>query len=124
MEWTFPRSHEPKYPGVNLPLRHMRMVGLPGEDFYRMGSFEGAPRTQSKLLQVREVAMMMLMDCLTDKPNWHESVFDDDIVAEWRAEVLTQPEDAIYHEITMKGDDIPMPRRTRIVTRTAFDYVG
>ncbi len=123
MAWTFPRSHEPKYPGVNLPLRHIRLSGLPGEDFYRMGSYQNVLHTQSELLQVREVAMMMLMDRLTDKPNWHEAVFDDAIVAGWRAEVLTQPEDAIYLEI-VPVKWLPMPKRTRIMTRTAFDYVS
>ena len=123
MVWTSPRSHEPKYPGVDLPLRHIRLDGLPGEDFFRIGSYQNVLHTQSELLQVREVAMMMLMDRLTDKPNWHETVFDDAIVAEWRAEVLTQPEDAIFHEIVTEKW-IPMPKRTRIVTRTAFDQVG
>ena len=115
--------HEPQYPGVNLPLRHIRLAGLPGEDFYRMGSSEGTKDTQSELLPVREVAMMMLMDRLTDTPNWHEAVFDNAVVARWRTEALTQPEDAIYHEI-LGGKDVPMPKRTRIMTETAFDYVG
>ena len=43
--------------------------------------------------------MMLLMDRLTDKPYWHEKVFDDTIVANWRFKALTQPEDAMYEEI-------------------------
>lgn len=114
-------SHQ--YPGVNLPLRHLSQTGRPGTDFYRLGSFEGAAGSESELLHVREVAMMLLMDRLTDKPNWHEKVFDDAIVANWRSEALTQPENAIYDEI-IAGKDIPMPKRTRIITEAAFDYVS
>jgi hypothetical protein len=108
-----PESHQ--YPGVNLPLRVMA-------EGFRLGSCEGAPGSLSDLLPMREVAMMILMDRLTDKPNWHEKVFDEAIVAKWRTEALTQPEDAIYHEI-VAGKDVPMPRRTRIITEAAFDYV-
>jgi len=114
-------AHE--YPGVNLPLRHLKQGGNHGVDFYRLGSFEGASLSQSELVQVREVAMMILMDRLTDKPNWHEKVFDDTIVAKWRNEALTQPEDDIHQEI-IAGKNIKKPARTRIITEAAFDYVG
>ncbi|KAL1410417.1 hypothetical protein Q8F55_004428 [Vanrija albida] len=36
---------------------------------------------------VAEQAMMMFVDRVTDKPGWHEKVFDDEIVAKWRIEV-------------------------------------
>jgi hypothetical protein len=63
------------------------------------------------------------MDRLTDHPNWQEAVFDDAIVATWRTEALGQPEDAIYQEIVGEKR-IPMPKRTRIMTEAAFNYVG
>jgi hypothetical protein len=103
------------YPGVNLPLR----CWVKG---FRMGSCEGVEGASSDLLPMREVAMMLLMDRLTDKPNWHEKVFDDAIVAKWRAEALTQPEDDVYNEIVAEKR-IPMPKRTRLITEAAFDYV-
>jgi hypothetical protein len=112
-----------KYPGINLPLRHLEQGPLVGSDFYRCGSFEGAAGSLSELLQVREVAMMLLMDRLTDKPNWHEKVFDDTIVAKWRNEALTQDETAIHQEI-VAGKPIPIPKRTRLINENAFDFVG
>lgn len=116
-------THQPLYPGVNLPLRYLAQDGEPGIDLYRLGSFYGAEGAQSELLHMREVAMMILMDRLTDKPNWHKKVFDDTIVAKWRSEALSQPEDALFDEI-IAGKNLPMLRRTRIITEAAFDYVG
>ena len=109
-----PKRHQ--YPGVNLPLRH------PGEDNPRVGLYERLEESESELLHVREVAMMLLMDRLTDKPNWHEKVFDDAIVAKWRTEALSQSEEAVYNEI-IAGKNVPMPKRTRIISEEAFDYV-
>lgn len=114
------RQHQ--YPGVDLPLRYLKQDGWPGTDFYRLGSFEGATDSTSDLLPVREVVMMILMDRLTDKPNWHEKVFDDAIVAKWRDEALTQDEEDVYDDI-VQGKKIPMPDRSRIMTPAAFDYV-
>ncbi|KAK4119639.1 hypothetical protein N657DRAFT_626454 [Parathielavia appendiculata] len=109
-----------QYPGVNLPLDHLRQGGRVGIDFYRLGSFEGAEGV-SELIQVREVFMMVLMDRLTDKPNWHEKVFDDAIVAKWRTEALAQPEGHIYRQI-IGPQSIPIPRRTKFMTPEVFDY--
>ncbi|KAL2170590.1 hypothetical protein VTG60DRAFT_4603 [Thermothelomyces hinnuleus] len=109
------------YPGVNpLQLRYLRQAGRAGVDYYRCGSFEGVNGTFSDLIQVREVAMMLLMDRLTDEPNWREKAFDDAIVAKWRDEALTQDETALYQEI-VAGKPIPKPQRTRIMTEDAFD---
>ncbi len=117
-----------QYPGVNRHLHYNLQDGIPGRDYYRLGSFGGVTSVHSELLPIREVAMMILMDRLTDKPGWHEKVFDEAIVAKWRAEALAQPEDALYEEILGgKGKSewhpLPMPKRTRIMTGTAFDYV-
>jgi hypothetical protein len=114
------RQHQ--YPGVGLPLRYLKQDGWSGTDFYRLGSFEGATDCTSDLLPIREVAMMLLMDRLTDKPNWHEKVFNDAIVTKWRDEALTQDEDDVYDNI-VQGKNIPMPGRSRIITPAAFDYV-
>jgi hypothetical protein len=110
------------YPGVNLPLRFLRQNGKPGVDFYRLGSSDGLGNSTSEMLHVREVAMMILMDRLTDKPGWHDKVFNDDIVDKWRQEALSQDETALYQQI-LCGKDIPMPERTRIVSEQAFNYV-
>jgi hypothetical protein len=115
-----------RYPGVNLPLRHVKQKGRAGIDFYRCGSFHGAAGCLSELIQVREVMMMMLMDALTDKPNWHEKVFDDTIVTKWRNEAVAHSEEDMYKDIVTGTQyrPIPMPRRTRFITKEAFDYVS
>lgn len=122
-----PPSVELQYPGVNLPLHHLKQGGqfwgaTVGVDYYRVGSCEGVNDAESELLQVREVTMMILMDRLTDKPNWHDKVFDDAIVAKWRQEALSQDEKPMHQ--TILGDkELSLPERTRLMTAEAFDYV-
>ncbi|TKY89768.1 hypothetical protein EX895_001065 [Sporisorium graminicola] len=41
-------------------------------------------------LTVREVAMLAVMDALTDKPNWQLKIHDPEIVARWRVEATQQ----------------------------------
>ena len=42
-------------------------------------------------LVVREIAMLALMDAITEKPRWQEKVFDENIVEKWRAEATAMP---------------------------------
>lgn len=42
-------------------------------------------------LTAREVAMLGVMNALTDKKDWHEKVFDDEIVARWKEEARGVP---------------------------------
>lgn len=44
---------------------------------------------QSPNLTARELAMLALMNMLTDKLNWHKDVFDDNVISKWREEALT-----------------------------------
>ncbi|PPR02043.1 hypothetical protein CVT24_011203 [Panaeolus cyanescens] len=37
---------------------------------------------------LREISMLRFMNAITDKPDWHVKVCDDDIVKKWKAEVL------------------------------------
>ncbi|KAH8893651.1 hypothetical protein GQ53DRAFT_684136 [Thozetella sp. PMI_491] len=59
--------------------------------------------------------MMTLMDRLTDKPNWHKKVFDEDIVANWRKEALECSEKELFDEIISKT-------RVRILSEFSFDF--
>ncbi|KAK3339955.1 hypothetical protein B0T25DRAFT_365827 [Lasiosphaeria hispida] len=115
-----------KYPGVNLPLRDTPAENVvAGDTFYRIGAHPSCPDSQTELLQIREIAMLNLMDRLTDKPNWHEKLFDDQIVAKWRDEALAQPEDALYAQIIedRHGDkELPLPTRARIISPASFDF--
>lgn len=56
---------------------------LETDERFRHGAsdFSQAPR-----LTAREVAMLGVMNALTDKPDWHKKVFDDEIVANWKQE--------------------------------------
>ncbi|KAJ4264300.1 hypothetical protein NW762_005496 [Fusarium torreyae] len=89
---------------------------------YPIGFPESSGST-SEVLPVKEVAMMILMDKLTDKPDWHKKVFDETIVQKWRDEARQQPEDGLYRRILQHKNDERLPQpRSRIVTDKAFDY--
>lgn len=123
-----PTKHEHQYPGIDLPLRHFpQKYGSEGTAFFRMGAHAACVGSESAMLHLREVAMLVLMDRLSDKPGWHEKVFDDEIVAKWRREALTQPEDALYATIVDDKDrghnELKMPTRYRIVSGKCFDCV-
>jgi hypothetical protein len=113
-----------KYPGVDLNLRYFpQEYGDEGETFYRIGAHPDCVGAKSELLPIREVAMMIFMDRLTDKPGWEDKVFNDEIVAKWRHEALTQPEDNLYQQIVTDRNLEPPKPRCRIMTEAAFDYV-
>lgn len=40
------------------------------------------------MLPVREVAMIVIMDILTDKEDWHKKTFIKSITEKWRAEAM------------------------------------
>ncbi|KAH6603880.1 hypothetical protein Trco_007326 [Trichoderma cornu-damae] len=113
-----------QYPGVNLPLKksprwfldvqpHVYPIGLPE-----------ARGSISDILPIREVAMMLLMENLTDKPSWHEKVFDEAIVQKWREEARNQSENGLYARIMEEKwhiCEIPKPE-CRIISEEAFEF--
>lgn len=46
---------------------------------------------QSPRLTAREVAMLGVMNALTDKPDWHRKIFDDEIAGRWKEEARAVP---------------------------------
>ncbi|KAM0261009.1 hypothetical protein ACHAQJ_002444 [Trichoderma viride] len=113
-----------QYPGVNLPPKtdeYIKFDSLP--HVYPIGMPQ-ARGSSSAILPIREVAMMLLMDNLTDKPNWHEKVFDEAIVEKWRQEAMNQSENSLFSRI-MEGkwyaENIPKPE-CRIISETAFEF--
>ncbi|KAJ6783610.1 hypothetical protein PWT90_05286 [Aphanocladium album] len=116
-----------QYPGYDLDLRHVDGAQYPV-------GFPEAQGGKSEILQLREVAMMMLMDQITDKPNWHEKVFDEEIVAKWRKEAAEHPEESLYKRIIdgkeyydmMDESDRHMNKRlvqpSKIITTKAFEF--
>jgi hypothetical protein len=61
------------YLGLDLPLRHDHEDRY-NEYYYLIGAYSNNRGSLSKLFFVRELAMMHLIDKLTDKPDWHEKV--------------------------------------------------
>lgn len=113
------------YPGITLDLRDLERSRLREPTLHYPIGLPESYGAESAILPIRELAMLMLMDNLTDKPNWHEKVFDESIVAKWREEALSQSEDALFERI-MDGKsrhDIPKPK-IRIVSKQAFDFVS
>jgi hypothetical protein len=106
----------PKYPGLGLPLRHNKK---PATGSYPIGSY-GA---ESDILPVREVAMMSVMDLLTDKENWHKKVFDEKIVAKWRDEALAIPDLDLWNIATNGSGDTIEPLKG-VITSNTFDCVS
>ncbi|KAL1870237.1 hypothetical protein Daus18300_005302 [Diaporthe australafricana] len=62
---------------------HYYRFELDDDDRFRHGAndFQQTPR-----LTAREVAMLGVMNALTDKPDWQKKVFNEDIVGRWKAE--------------------------------------
>lgn len=73
-----------KVPGFCYDYRYQ----LDYSDRFRHGAndFQQNPR-----LTAREVAMLGVMNALTDKPDWHKKVFDDEIIAKWKQEACAMP---------------------------------
>lgn len=115
-----------KYPGLGLPLRQ-----YPQYDgrFFPMGAHANCYGSKSELLPVREVAMMNVMDRLTDKKDWHEKVFDNEIVEKWRKEALEIPDDLFWNLARVPSewgsrlseDTSPLKE---IMNSETFDYVS
>lgn len=115
----------PKYPGLGLPLTHFPQDY--NAEICPTGIHSNCFGSYSDLLPVREVAMMAIMDKLTDKENWHSKIMDEEIVAKWRNEALEYPDNLLWKLAT--GDkehthyDHLLPVK-QIITNVTFDYVG
>ena len=108
------------YPGLGLNLRHHDQERCDAE-YYPIGIFE-CSSAESEMLLVREVAMMIVMDRLTEKPDWHVKVFDDAIAEKWIQEGLALPVKPLYDDIVDTGK--PHPKRlTTILDRKCLEYV-
>lgn len=75
----------PNYPGLGLSVRYDHTCDF---GHYPIGAHESCLGSESDMLLIRELAMMSIMDRLSDKEDWHKKVFDEDIISRWRAEAL------------------------------------
>lgn len=117
-----------KYPGLGLDIRHDDSNDR--DVTYPVGIHFNCYGSESEMLLVREVAMMMVMESITDKPDWHVKVFDAEITNKWKAEALALPVDAMYKEIAEDriawhdGAFSGQPPKPRIILDEAcVDYV-
>jgi hypothetical protein len=109
----------PDYPGLGLPIRK--------EDWELSGFPNGAEygdATDSDLLYVREVAMMDVMEKLTDKPDWNKKVFDETIITKWGSEALAIPDYDLYLLANEQGPDECGQKLEGILDGNAFDCVS
>ena len=120
-----------KYPGVNISLFCYPCLN-DTTPHYPIGAYPECYGVCSELLPVREVCMMLVMDSLTDKVDWHKKVFDVEIVGKWRKEALEQPEEGLYFQATdSQGEEdegrnwarVRNSPRLRIITEATFDFV-
>ncbi|PVI05301.1 hypothetical protein DM02DRAFT_668503 [Periconia macrospinosa] len=112
----------PQYPGLGLPLN---CVIEYRQDYYPMG----VDSSTYELISVRELAMMAIMDQLTDKMDWHKKVFDEEIVSKWQAEALAVPDGhwqsiSTYGKKKYREDDAPEDTELEgIVDETTFKTI-
>lgn len=112
------------YPGWKLDLRH-----IPDNNAieYPMGIHPDCMKKSSPIT-VREVAMMLVMDRLSDKPDWHVKVFDDAIADKWRKEALAWPEEDLWNRIDHiqrdpSGDHTWYPKRAKnVLDHASVEY--
>jgi hypothetical protein len=116
-----------KYPGLGLPLRHK--LDLEADDLsYPTGVHSFCSGSSTLPLSVRELAMMSIMETLTDKDDWHTKVFDERIVAKWREEARKIPDEYFWDLAEAPGSGRihahPTESPARILNDKSFDYVG
>jgi predicted RNase H-like HicB family nuclease len=85
------------YPGLGLPLRHYEQGDC---EHYPIGAHSENYGAESVPLLVRELAMMDVMEKITDKQDWHTKVFDANIVSKWQKEALAVPDEELYRLAT------------------------
>jgi hypothetical protein len=116
-----------KYPGLGLPL----LYGLDYEAddlSYPIGVHLFCSGSLTVPLAVRELAMMNIMETLTDKDDWHKKVFDERIVAKWREEAREIPDEHFWDLAEAPSSGREHTHQTenpaRILNDKSFDYVS
>jgi hypothetical protein len=120
-------NSKPRYPGLGLPLREYSPSAFEFP-FFGIGAHGSCYGSESLPLPVREVAMMNVMESLTDKSNWHTKVNDDAIVSKWRAEALAMPNMHWWHLVRgpedWYGEEERLKVPENIMSGDAFDCVS
>jgi len=74
-----------KVPGFGLA------VDLDLHPYHHKRFHHGVNDFHNERLVAREVAMLGLMNAITEKPRWQEKIFDEKIVEKWRTEATAMP---------------------------------
>src|SRR6266699_3157487 len=81
-------------PGFGLPANTIPDFWYKGSHHENIVSLLGYPNAipdwSGGLMTVRERNMMVTVDQITDKPEWRRKVFDEEIVAKWRTQAITE----------------------------------
>ncbi|KZM20738.1 hypothetical protein ST47_g8140 [Ascochyta rabiei] len=77
-----------RYPGLELPLREDARID---DAFFPIGAHGSCWGANFDPLSVRELAMMSIMESLTDEPDWHVKINDENVVSKWRTGALSIP---------------------------------
>lgn len=116
-------KESPRYPGWGLDLRWRNQLHI-----YPTGIHYNCYGAQSKMLLVREVAMMLVMDRLMDKPDWQTKVFDREIAEKWKAEAAAWPDEDLWARIAnldLTDDPEWLPKMPKnILDRECADFVS
>jgi hypothetical protein len=107
------------YPGLGLDLRHHEQEG---DEIYPLGIHYNCWGSASEMLLVREVAMMIVMNQLTEKPDWHIKVFNDTISEKWIDEALAIPVESLYDDI-VDTKRYEQEKLKTILDRKCLEYV-
>ncbi|KAK3906166.1 hypothetical protein C8A05DRAFT_12054 [Staphylotrichum tortipilum] len=109
----------PEYPGWGLELRWPEWYNDDQQFIYPIGVSNESEESVVKKISVREAAMMMAMEELTDKPDWHIKVFDDEIASRWHREFTTSDDRVLWERLDGHKRD-PCP--ADILDATSADH--
>ncbi|KAK4443131.1 hypothetical protein QBC34DRAFT_362554 [Podospora aff. communis PSN243] len=115
-----------KYPGWKQDLRYVLEndeVRFAETGVFPVGIHHDCYGNQSIMLTVREVAMMMIMERLTDKPDWHVKIFDQAIVDKWTEEALAWPNEDLWNRFANCPPETPYHEDTRQHLPRAPDHI-
>ncbi|KAM0346281.1 hypothetical protein ACHAPU_005708 [Fusarium lateritium] len=94
-----------------------------GRGFSYPTAIDSDSNSTSDMLLLREVAMLIVMDRLTDKPDWHVKVYDDTITDKWIQEALAIPVEQLYHDIVTDSQYNSAPKRlTSILDKECLEH--
>jgi hypothetical protein len=96
-------------PGVGLPLETYFFTTEQGKKAkLRRGVFPSAVcEWTSNTPTVRETGMLWFMNHVTDKPNWWEKVYDEEILQKWKKELAEMAKVQGWEEVEVADVDEP-----------------